>query len=45
MLSAIAEAITEAEHAFASLDTEKEVAQALRNAFVKKVSGTLVPKA
>jgi uncharacterized membrane protein len=32
-----AAALSEAEHAFATFNTEKEVAQAVRNAFVKKV--------
>ena len=32
-----AAALSEAEHAFTTFNTEKEVAQAVRNAFVKKV--------
>ena len=32
-----AAALTETEYAFLNLNTEKEVAQAVRNAFVKKV--------
>ena len=32
-----AAALTETEYAFTNLNTEKEVAQAVRNAFVKKV--------
>ena len=35
--SAVAAALSETEYAFTHLNTEKEVAQAVRNAFVKKV--------
>ena len=37
--------MNEAEHAFQIFNTEKEVAQAVRNAFVKKVRGLAPPAA
>ena len=37
MVFVCAAALTETEYAFTNLNTEKEVAQAVRNAFVKKV--------
>ena len=37
LLSIYSAALSEAEHAFTTFNTEKEVAQAVRNAFVKKV--------
>ena len=39
VLCSRAAALSEAEHAFSHFNTDKEVAQAVRNAFVKKYNG------